>query len=114
MIFSQIVNKFNFRGHKVKLLSNKNKIKVLGAILNKPYDPRAPKKTKKKIKSIIYNIKKFGLQSQLDKSQKDKDEFRRYIIGEINWISQFDRDKLLAANLMQEFVKVLENSTIQG
>lgn len=83
---------FELNETKTKLMRTNDPQIISGIIVNKK--PQIPKRTRNKIRNEMYYIKKFGLTDHMAKTNQNKKNYLKHLLGKINYIIQINpRDK---------------------
>lgn len=82
----QELNKLGLKikGTKTKLMKQNHQQIISGIIVNQI--PQVPKKERNDIRNIMFYIKKFGIQSHLEKTNQNKNNYLEHLLGKINYI----------------------------
>ena len=88
----KILGEFGFKLQKTKtkILRQSNCQYVTGVTLNKKIS--AGNKIKKKIRQIIYYIRKFGLDDHMNHVSLEKKNYLSHLLGKINWVLYLEKD----------------------
>ncbi len=106
-IVKALLNKegFKLNNKKITILTKKNRQQVTGIVVNEKIS--VSNKYKRKIRQEIYYIRKYGVDSHLEKIEaKDKNLYLRKLLGKINFVLQIERDNIEFENYKNKIIGV--------
>lgn len=91
---------FKLNNDKIKVMNNYQRQYVCGAVVNQKVNLQ--KTERNKLRAIVYNCRKNGIEAEAAKSNMTPSEFSSKIMGHLNWFSQLNP---VAGNIEKEKFK---------
>ena len=90
MFVATTLQKYGFyiNTKKTKIMTRKTRQWVCGVVVNEKSNLLV--KERKRLRAIVHNVSRNGLEAEASKNNKSPEEFRREITGRLNWFKQLN------------------------